>query len=334
LANAAAILGEQSNSLKTRMGNTVIIDDNGDGLQSNRFAMTWTYGSTGDGVFTYAYEATDDYVYDAGDYKKAYTRAGALGSATKLTRQVIYLRPDFVIVHDRVGTVKDAYPKILQWNFSSVPAVSGNSFVVAKGSSKLFGQTFSSQGLTTSIGNPFSANVHTVRTQNANLTTDVQYTTAFQTAPSSTSSMVATTRVASGDGRMEGVQMAEYVVMFGTDGAVDLSTGSINYNFSGSVGVKHLLTDLSPGASYQIKIDGVVLGTFTASDQGTITFDTAAGAGSVLVLKGSDALTANPDTYSVRHDQSLRAQERLLADRQSDDRPTRERGIARDGDTE
>jgi hypothetical protein len=314
LANAEAYLNTQIGAPKSTYGNSVIIDDNGDGLQNYRYSMGYWYWngmpSGLPGVTTTAYEAGTDFLYVAGDYAAAYSNSGSPGAggpATKLTRQIVYLRPDFVIVHDRAGTVKDSYTKKAQWNFLVNPTVSGNTWSESVGSSKLFGAAFSSQPISTAV-TPVTyggKTVYTLSTANSNPTLGVQYTTAFQTAPSSTSSMVGTTRVASADGRMEGVQMGDYVVMFGTDGTVDLAAGSITYNFSGTDAVKHLLTDLSPGAVYQVKVDGGVLGTFTASDQGTITFDTAAGLSSVLVILTSSALTATPDSYSTLHDRTL-----------------------------
>jgi len=308
LINATSALQYTDIKSKTGYSNLVTIDDNGEGYLNYRYNMGFWYGSPG--VITTAYQVTDDLVYIAGDYKAAYSKndnPGGGGPATQLTRQVVYLRPDFAIVHDRAGTVKDYFPKELRWHHLTAPTISGNKWVDSVGSSKLFGATFSGQPITT-VTAPVTYNgktVHRVTTKNANPSANVRYTTAFQTAPSTTTSMVATVRVASGDGRMEGVQMGGYVVLFGTDGTVDLAAGTVGYNFNGTNAVKHLLTDLTPGGAYQIKVDGVVLGTFTASSQGTITFDTAAGASSVLVLAGTAGPAANPDSYSVLHDRSL-----------------------------
>ena len=220
---------------------------------------------------------------------------------TQLTRQVVYLRPDFVIVHDLVGTVKDYFAKELRWNFLNAPVVSGNSFVESVGSSKLFAATFSSQQLTTT-STPVSENnntIYQISTQNTNPIKDVRYTTAFQSAPSTTSAMIGTTSVTSSDGRMEGVRMGNQLVLFGTDGLVDLSSGSLSYNVAGTEALTNLLVDLSPGAAYQIIVDGNFVGTKTASDQGTISFSTPAGATNVSVVLASSSLTANPDSYPI-----------------------------------
>ena len=196
-----------------------------------------------------------------------------------MTRQVVYLRPDLIVVHDRVTTTKDTYLKQLQWHFLNTPTVNGNSWVESVGSSKLFGQTFSTQALTTTVqavtvGN---ATVSQVATKNANPTTKVRYITALQTAPSSTTAMVDSQQVVSADGRMEGVQMGNQVVLFGTDGAVD-PANPINYSVAGSGTVDHLLTDMQPGRTYQLKVNGVAVGPVHASSQGTLSFSTPGGA--------------------------------------------------------
>jgi hypothetical protein len=85
--------------------------------------------------------------------------------------------------------------------------------------------------------------------------------------------MVATQQVTSTDGRMEGVQMANQVVLFGTDGAVSPASG-ITYNATGSASLSHLLTDLQPGRAYQVTVNGSSVGTLTASSQGTLSFTT------------------------------------------------------------
>jgi hypothetical protein len=276
LVNANAIGGAQSLTTKSSFGNLIAIDDNGDGVQTYRWSTGVWYGSPG--VVTTAYEATNAYMYVAGDYHAAYSRntaPGLGGPASELIRQVVYLRPDFVLVHDRATTIKDAYPKQLQWHFLNAPSVSGNSWVEAVGSSKLFGQTFSSQPITTTAQpvTDGTATVYRVATNNAAPSQKVRYITALQTAPSTTASMVATQQVTSTDGRMEGVQMANQVVLFGTDGAVSPASG-ITYNATGSASLSHLLTDLQPGRAYQVTVNGSPVGTLAASNQGTLSFTT------------------------------------------------------------
>ncbi len=285
LVNAAVIGKDQSGAPKSRYGNIVAIDDNGEGAQNYRFSMAYWYGSPG--VVTTAYEATNDYVYVAGDYHAAYSKSnapGAGGPASELTRQVVYLRPDFVIVHDRATTTKASYVKQLQWHLQTAPTVSGNTWVESVGSSKLFAATFSSQPLVTTA-QTVSINgisVQQVTTNPAAATESVRYTTAFQTTAAGVTSMVDTSRVESTDGRVEGVQMGDEVVLFGTDGLVNPADGAITYSVTGAASLRHLLTDLEPGRTYQLEVNGVATGPVTATDQGTLSFTTAA-TGSVTI---------------------------------------------------
>jgi hypothetical protein len=95
--------------------------------------------------------------------------------------------------------------------------------------------------------------------------------------------MVATGRVASADGRMEGVQMGNQVVLFGTTGPLNPFAGSISYAITGTSPVTHLLTDLEPGRLYQVVADGAPVAAVTASAQGTISFTTPAGSRAIVI---------------------------------------------------
>lgn len=266
----------QSYYLKSRWSNLIVIDDNGEGAQNYRYSMGSWYGTPG--VFTTGYEVGNGHVYVAGDYHAAYSNnnaPGAGGPASELTRQVVYLRPDFFVVHDRATTTKDYYLKQLQWHFLSTPTVSGNSWIAASGSSKLFGHSFSTQPLATTVQSVTAGNatVSQVSTKNASATAKVRYTTAIQSATSATTSMVTTEQVVSTDGRMEGVKMGNQVVLFGTDGVVDPAS-IVSYDITGSGQVEHLLTDMVAGRAYQLRVNGALIGSVQASNQGILSFTT------------------------------------------------------------
>jgi hypothetical protein len=287
LVNANAVLGNQDIHTKSSLSNLVAINDNGEGLQNYPFNMGVWYGTPG--VFLTAYESDPNFVYAAGDYRAAYsknTNPGGGGPATELTRQVVYLRLDYEVVHDRVGTVKDYYPKQLRWHFLNAPTITDNSWVEAVGSSKLFGQTFSSVPLSTFSERITQGGqtVYRVITNSTDPALHVRYLTALQTVPSSTDAMAPTQRVASTDGRMEGVQIADQLVLFGTDGPLSPFTNSITYTVTGTAPVTHTLTDLEPGRTYQVTADGVRVDTPAASAQGVLTFTTTpAGTQTVVV---------------------------------------------------
>jgi hypothetical protein len=86
--------------------------------------------------------------------------------------------------------------------------------------------------------------------------------------------MVSTQHILSTDSRMEGVEMGNPVVLFGRNGDVDLTT-PVSYQISGNGPVQQLLTNLSPGARYQVTAGGGIVTTVTADSQGTISLSTA-----------------------------------------------------------
>lgn len=262
---------------QSQYSNALAIDDNGDGLLQHPFSMGVWYGNPG--VVTKAYEATDRYVYMYGDYHAAYSASdnpGAGGPASELTRQIVYIRPGYEIVFDRATTIKDTYPKELRWNFLQPPTVSGNTFIETVGNSRLFGATFSTVPLTTTLENVQLGNttgIQRVVTQNATPTASVRYVTAFQVTDAQTPTMVPTQSVVTTDGRMQGVQMDDQVVLFGTDGDVSLVTPA-TYSITSTGTIHHLLTNLAAGQTFQVTDNGVVVATLTSSSQGTLSFDT------------------------------------------------------------
>jgi len=288
LVNATAVGGNQTGAQESTDGNTIIVNDNGDGLQRYPYSMGYWYGSPG--VTVTAYEASGNHVYMAGNYAAAYSPANAPGSGgpvSELTREVVYLQPNYVVVYDRVTTLKDTYAKQQRWHFLNAPTVTGNSFAETVGSSRLFGQTFSRVPLTTTVApvQVGSATVQELITQNASPTASVRYVTAFQTAPFTTATMDATTHVLTTDSRMEGTQIGNQLVLFGyAAGTVDLTT-PVTYALTGTNSVSNLLVDLQAGGVYQIQSDGVLLGNVAASGQGTLSFTTPAGAQQVTVTR-------------------------------------------------
>jgi hypothetical protein len=291
LANALAIAEMEAPNQQSQYANIVVIDSHGaldsDGnlIQTYPFSTGSWYGSPG--VFQTAYEAAADYVYTAGDYRAAYSNPGNPGGggpATKLTRQVVYLRPDLTVVHDRVSTLDSTYAKQLRWHFLNPPTISGTSFVEQVGSSTLFGQTFSDENLSTTLnaynardsqGNLINPVGYLERpffemvTSNATPALGLTYTTAFQSAPSTTSSMVNTVRVVSADGKMEGVKIGNSLVLFGKNGVLDPAIDTISYTLSDPQPAMAVFVDLQPGQTYQVVVNGRTKN-FTANAQGTI----------------------------------------------------------------
>ena len=272
LINANAVGENQLPSTQSSFGNLMVIDDNGVGTQVYRFNQGSWFGTPGC-VMT-SYEPTNGYVYAGGDYAASYgfNFTPGIGTAKKLTRQIVYLRPDYIVVHDRAVTKSTNDLKQLRWHFLNSPTfnASSNSWVETEGSSKLFGQTFSRSTLLSSNApvrcpdDPSGALVYRITTQNAVKATNVTYVTALQSAPSTTNNMVNTAPVYSSDNRMEGVQMGNNLVLFGADAPLNPFTGTITYTVTGSSPIVHLLTDLQPNHAFQVSAGGISMGTFTS----------------------------------------------------------------------
>ena len=289
LVNVAAVTGDQTYQNKSTYGNLVVIDDGGAGEQTYRYAQGGWYGNPG--VAMPHFVGTADYVYMQGKYAAAYTHhygePGAPNPATELTRSVFYVRAaDYVIVYDRATTTQPTHLKQLRWHFTGTATVAGDAWTITTGASKLFGKTYSSNALATSTqtltqnGESFNQ----ITTNNAAPTASVGYVTAMQTAASSAGAMDASARIASGDGKVEGVLMGQYAVLFGTHGAF---SGGTSYQLTAAAGqtITHYVSDLAPGTTYTLT--GASQATATANAQGVLQFS-ATGTGT------AQTVTLNP----------------------------------------
>ena len=293
LINANSVGENQLPSTQSSFGNLMCIDDNGVGTQVYRFNQGSWFGTPGC-VMT-LFEPASRYVYVGGDYAASYglNFTPGIGTAKKLTRQVVYLRPDYLVVHDRAVTKSTNDLKQLRWHFLNNPAfnASSNFWVETEGSSKLFGQTFSRSTLLSSNAavncpdDPGGALVYRITTQNSIKATNVTYVTALQSAPSTTNTMVNTAPVYSSDNRMEGVQMGGNLVLFGSDAPLNPFTGTITYTVTGSLPVVHLLTDLPPNHAFQVSAGGSLIGTLTTSAQGTLSFTNTPSGSQIITIQ-------------------------------------------------
>jgi len=293
LINANEIGENQTPSTQSSFGNLMCIDDNGVGTQTYRFNQGSWFGTPG--CVMSSYEATNGYVYAGGDYAASYgdNFTPGIGTAKKLTRHVVYLRPDYIVVHDRAITKSTNDLKQLRWHFQfSLMSfnASSNSWVATNGTSKLFGHTFSRSALVTTNGSVNCPDygsdiVYRVSTQNAVKATNVTYVTALQSAPSTTNNMVNTTPIYSTDNRMEGVQMGNNVVMFGSDTVLSPFTGTITYTVNGSGPIVHFLTDLQPNHAFNVTAGATALGTINSSAQGTLSFTNAASGSQTITIQ-------------------------------------------------
>lgn len=278
LVNAAAISEDQSLTDIGTYASTVVIDDGGAGQQTYRYAQGGWYGNPGNTMPHF--DGTSNFAYFQGNYAAAYRAySGSTDPASTLVRDVFFIRgSNYVIVYDRATTTQASFLKRLQWSFSVTPTVSGNSWVAAVGSSKLFGQTYSDVPLTTveTAVNDNGSTIQQIQTTNSSPTATVDYVTALQVASSAVASMDSSTHVESNDGQLEGVEIGPsggpgYIVLFGKNGQVN---GGTSYQFTAASGqtTTNYLSDMTPGATYTLT--GANQGSATADSQGVLTFTT------------------------------------------------------------
>jgi hypothetical protein len=293
LISANEVGENQLPSTQSSFGNLMVIDDNGVGTQTYRFNQGSWFGAPGCRILNY--EATNGFVYAGGDYAASYglNFTPGIGTAKQLTRHIVYLRPDYIVVHDRAVTKSTNDLKQLRWHFLNGPVfnASSNSWVETAGASKLFGQTFSRSLLSSSNAavncpdDPSGALVYRVATWNSIKATNVTYVTALESAPSTAASMVATAFLRSTDNRLEGVQMGTNVVLFGADSVLNPFTGTLSYTVTGSSPIHHLLTDLPPNRACQVSAGGVPLGTITTSAQGALSFTNTPSGSQIIAIQ-------------------------------------------------
>lgn len=282
LMPASSRLADLSFIQRSSYDSNVCVDDAGAGDQPYRWSMGVAYGNPG--IVQLALEDTGSYLYRAVDYHAAWSKAsnpGDGGSVAEAVRNLVFIRPGYLIVHDRVTTKKPEYHKHLQWPTLAPPVVTGNSWIAQTGGSKLFAQSFSGVPITTAADDQVANGVtlHRAVTQNASPAASLRVTTAFQVAPATVAAMDICMAVSSMDGRMEGVLIGGFLVLFGHLGPVDPTT-PIRYSFAAAGPTSHVLVDLVPGRKYNLS--GAASGTVTATAAGVVALR-AAGSGAQTV---------------------------------------------------
>jgi hypothetical protein len=294
LVNANAVtenqvVGGETLDKKSVFANLVAVDDGGTGLQNYPYAQGFWQGSPGNILLQY--EGVSGYVYTAGDYKAAYSLAsspGDGGSVSTLQRSVFYVRPDIVVVYDRVVLKTSSCAARLQWHSIANPTVTGDSFTVSRGSSKLFGTIVSRSALTTSgtqltingstswtpTGSGETYSVYRVSSVLTTPTLSQRFCTVLQTASSGTSSAYSVDRLVTGSDFEGAIVNGNTVVLFGQTAGPVSTSGGKSYSYTGTNGqtITHYITDLNPSQSYTLS--GVASGTVSASTAGVITFTT------------------------------------------------------------
>jgi hypothetical protein len=280
--------------------NTLLFDDRGAGNISTYPPGQGAWGFNS--VSIKRYEPASEYVYGLADFTRAYAQAhdGIANSVKTAVRSVVFVRPRMYVVHDRAQTSNVNVKKIFNCNFGNTPVQSNGVWTTTVGASTLFMKSLvpgtPTPTLTAITGQPLAkSNYQELLVGQANN----DFLHVFEAAAFTQASMTPCSYVDAG--LCEGAEMkladSAWVVVFAkTDSLV---TGQISYSFHNAGPQRHLVSDLTPYAGFNVKVtskgqivladsqhmasaNGVATFAFTSTDSGTVTLVP----GQVPVLQG------------------------------------------------
>jgi hypothetical protein len=274
--------------------NTVLIDDRGAGNISTYPPGQGRWGFARNRIVRF--ENTEAYTYSAADITSAYARHhdGVQNSVALAFRTFLFIRPNLVIVHDKLKTPNLNVKKIFNCNFATQPVLTMNGvYAVAKGASKLFYKPVvpsNAELLFTPItGRRDVNNVNTKITVSGQINST--FLNAFEAVPSSTETMTPVQYI--DIQTMEGVESSDgsatWIALFAKTDTV-LTTNVITYAFTTSGVHNHIIADVEKGKQYEVTIvnnEGEPESQLvTSSSQGTLHFNfNASSVGTVLINK-------------------------------------------------
>jgi len=268
-----------------------------------------------DGVRTRvtAYEDGTDYVYVRASHIEDMYRAsgGALGQGvTGWSREITYLRPSTVIVHDRTAASSTSLDQFMAWHFPANPVAAGS----ASGSRR-FDVTFNGAfagAITTVIpanaatsiaalypsSNP--AKAWQLQVRPAAPATTQQWLTVFDLS-SSPAKVAATSAVIINKGNVLGVRVAAadgVTVLINSAGAADTAVTSDIAYFVPAEAAHHLVTELKPFQGYSVTVNSQSSGrTINITSGGTVV---ASGKGVLgFYVNGSGAVQEAKPVYTT-----------------------------------
>ena len=238
------------------------------------------------------YENTSEYAYVVGDAADAYwTDPGGYSHGYDpylyvFQRELVHVRPDYVIVYDRVSP-RESYEGVtisylLNMQFS--PTISGNTVTATSGPNKIVQRTMLPASDFT-ITDQATLACRRIELRRNSPTPDTQFLNVIWTGPS-TGTMPVTSLVNSTTGNMVGTQIHEsdnnIVLMFSADPAGGVPEGSVIYELSSTEDTKNYLYGLMPETEYDVEVVNAPGGQTIivkrgegrlTTDQGTLVFE-------------------------------------------------------------
>jgi len=262
--------------------NTLGFDDRGAG---NHIVYPPGQGYWGPQAKITRYADAGTFVYAEADIADAYVNNdGVTNSVLSALRTLVYVRPNFVFVHDEMQVANPAVKKIFNVNFNaaSVPRA-GDVFKASHGTSKLFMRALVPANPTPTI-TPINYNGGTNNVTNYQTTITGQtggtFLHLFELADTAQVAMSASSYILSSDGREQGAELnagaRRWIVMASTGPAPVLNTTALSYTIPVACPCTHVVTGLMPSTAYQVTLAGGSGGTISASSdaRAVLSFDT------------------------------------------------------------
>lgn len=270
----------------TTFHNTLLFDDRGAGDIS-----TYPPGQgvwSGPDIGIRRTESAPGYAYAMADFARAYVSPdGSRNSVKAAVREMLFLRPEIVIVHDRARTANAAVKQIFNCNFPGLPSRTGDVFSVAKGSSRLFMKSLipsaPSPVIAATAGNPAIYNYQVSFSGQA----DHTFLHVFQATSKDSAAMAPSAYLDAGDAEGAEVRQGDtnWAAVFPK---LDSLAGTVHYAFSQAGPQRHLIVGLQPDQIYSVtatiagrkspdskaiavSANGVLSFTFPAAQAGEVT---------------------------------------------------------------
>ncbi|MGQ9609145.1 MAG: DNRLRE domain-containing protein [bacterium] len=215
-------------------------------------------------------EDNGHYTYIKGDATDSYNTSKNY-IVEKFTREIIFLRPDYIFIFDKVKTLQ---PVINTWRIhtSTTPQVNGSKSIINNGRGSLFLNTLLPELAKITVGESTYNNTRIawkLDVENSIPQDLTFFLHAMYTTDDSVSSPPSIAKI-QGD-TMVGAQIADSLVLFSSTDSV---INEVSYIVNNNGLIKNILCNMLPNIPYTIFKDGNAIQTVISSENGILTFDT------------------------------------------------------------
>ena len=241
------------------------------------------------------------YSFVSGDITNAWKRVWQTDRAKLFRRSILHVRPGFVVVYD-VTQSNTATGNLKEWltQYQADPTVSADTVSAIVGSSKLFVKTLFPTGGTFTKTNPATGFWRVKYTPSASQEYD-QFLNVIEAGDSgidqSSASLIDATN---GRGALIG---GNIVAMFTKDQTSAPMSG-LAYTVNTAAASTHYIADLTPGATYNVTVDGGSVVPYIANTGGVVVFNSSpTGSHTYSIIHSLAPLTdADGDGYFAETD--------------------------------